>query len=88
MGYHDFAKLFHDKAGWLMMPMALLLLLAELKLLDLVFVIETTKPVPAHPKFYRLKRCNNWGESSLNSQSVPERRPFDKGRFVHAHERQ
>jgi exosortase len=43
----DFAELvFHDVAGWLMMPLALLLLLAELKLLDFVFIIEPAQAKP------------------------------------------
>jgi exosortase len=42
---HEFAQFFfHDVAGWLMMPLALLLLLAELRVLDFVFVIEPTQP--------------------------------------------
>jgi len=32
---------FHDVAGWLMMPLGLLLLLAELKFLDFIFVIDS-----------------------------------------------
>jgi exosortase len=46
----DFAQfVFHDVAGWLMMPLALLLLLAELKLLDFVFIIEAA---PAKPEAF------------------------------------
>lgn len=46
---HEFAQfVFHDVAGWLMMPMALVLLLLELKILDLVFEIAHRQPaVPA-----------------------------------------
>ena len=47
----DFAELvFHDVAGWLMMPLALLLLLAELKLLDFIFIIEPAQAKPGIPE--------------------------------------
>jgi exosortase len=36
--------LVHDWAGWLMMPLALVLLLLELKFLDLIYEIETMVP--------------------------------------------
>jgi len=43
----DFAEfVFHDVAGWLMMPLALLLLLLEIKILDFIYLID---PTPAKP---------------------------------------
>lgn len=50
------ADMFHDYAGWIMMPLALALLLLEIKYLDFVFVIEPTgkdlesAPLPAAKK--------------------------------------
>jgi exosortase len=42
---HDRAQDFHDNwSAFLMMPMALLLLLAELKLLDFIFVVDPEQP--------------------------------------------
>jgi exosortase len=41
---HRFHHQFHDGAGWLMMPLALVLLLVEFKILDLVFEIEPVQP--------------------------------------------
>lgn len=47
---HDLANLvFHDLAGWLMMPFGLLLLWAELKLLSNLFIIEQEVPLAPLP---------------------------------------
>jgi hypothetical protein len=44
---HDFAEyIFHDVAGWLMMPLALLLLLLELKILDWIYQFEKKETDP------------------------------------------
>jgi exosortase len=43
-------KIFHDWAGWLMVPMALILLFLELKILTHLFVeVEPVRPVPVAP---------------------------------------
>jgi exosortase len=44
---HRFHHQFHDGAGWLMMPLALVLLLLEFKVLDLIFEIERVEPKSA-----------------------------------------
>jgi exosortase len=52
IGDADFAKnQFHDGAGWAMMPLALGLLLVELKLLDFVYELnpDEAKPARAQP---------------------------------------
>lgn len=44
-GYDEFAeKVFHDLAGWLMMPLALILLWIETSLLDRLILVETDEP--------------------------------------------
>lgn len=46
MSGHDLAQhVFHDWAGWMMMPMALVLLWALLAILDRLFIVETDHPV-------------------------------------------
>jgi exosortase len=48
---HDIAQGFHDYwSAWLMMPLALFLLLMELKVLDLIFVIDAARndSAPSH----------------------------------------
>jgi exosortase len=47
-GWEHLADLtFHDLAGWLMMPVGILLLLAELWFLDRLFLCETHRPMSA-----------------------------------------
>jgi exosortase len=46
---HLAEMVFHDVAGWLMMPLALVALLAELKLLSAVYVPETKQTPGARP---------------------------------------
>lgn len=46
LGFNEFAELvFHDLAGWLMMPLALVLLGIETAFLDRLIIIETDEPV-------------------------------------------
>jgi exosortase len=46
----EFAEfVFHDLAGWLMMPLALLLLLLEVKIFDLIYVIESVPAASQDP---------------------------------------
>src|SRR5690606_20337601 len=46
MGYDEFADLvFHDLAGWLMMPLALGLLGLEVAFLDRLLIVESDEPV-------------------------------------------
>jgi exosortase len=47
LGYHETAIIFHDKIAPVMMLLALLLLLAETKLLDLIFTIDPVPPPAA-----------------------------------------
>lgn len=46
LGYDEFAdRFFHDFAGWLMMPLGLLLLWSELWILSRLFVVEIDRPM-------------------------------------------
>ncbi len=60
---HDFAHfVFHDVAGWLMMPLALLLLLVELKFLDFIYQIE---PLAAKPEVSEVSPLLGRGPSAI-----------------------
>lgn len=44
-------EMFHEHAGWVMMPLALGLLLAELKYLDWIFVVDSNEDPVATPRY-------------------------------------
>ncbi|MGC1273674.1 MAG: exosortase/archaeosortase family protein [Planctomycetaceae bacterium] len=50
VGYEQFAEMvFHDLAGWLMMPLALILLWLETAFLDRLIIVESDEPVRLAP---------------------------------------
>lgn len=78
VGYEQFAEMvFHDLAGWLMMPLALVLLWIETAFLDRLIIVESDEPVRLAP--IDAFASNGNGESRADGNRSPAVRSSRNG---------